>query len=356
MKTQNTKIRIKDIATLAGVSEGTVDRVLHNRGEVSEKSKAAVEKILEEINYSPNLLARSLASKKHYRFICLIPAHQVADYWESVETGFDSAAHDYLQYNIHLEKQYFNQFDANSFVTVSSQIIQNKPDAVFIAPIFRDETLNLTRELTSRQIPFSFIDSMIEEADFLTYYGQDSFQSGYVAAKLLLNSLPDNAQVVVIRTKRKGAESNQTIARKNGFMHFISENGLSNIELLNIEMTDDDENTNFELLREVFDLNSNIKAAITFNSKVCRLAKHLKTLNRIDVRLIGYDLLEENVKYLKNDVVSYLLAQRPDKQAYLTVRDMCAELIFKQKVKKINHVPIDILMKENIEYYMQFRE
>jgi len=90
----------------------------------------------------------------------------------------------------------------------------------------------------------------------LTYYGQDSFQSGYVAAKLLLNSLPDNAQVVVIRTKRKGAESNQTIARKNGFMHFISENGLSNIELLNIEMTDDDENTNFELLREVFDLNS----------------------------------------------------------------------------------------------------
>jgi len=68
MKTQNTKIRIKDIATLAGVSEGTVDRVLHNRGEVSEKSKAAVEKILEEINYSPNLLARSLASKKHYRF------------------------------------------------------------------------------------------------------------------------------------------------------------------------------------------------------------------------------------------------------------------------------------------------
>jgi len=39
MKTQNTKIRIKDIATLAGVSEGTVDRVLHNRGEVSEKVK-----------------------------------------------------------------------------------------------------------------------------------------------------------------------------------------------------------------------------------------------------------------------------------------------------------------------------
>ncbi|HNX12560.1 MAG TPA: LacI family DNA-binding transcriptional regulator, partial [Paludibacteraceae bacterium] len=49
MKTENTKVRIKDIAVLAGVSEGTVDRVLHNRGEVSKKSKEAVEKVLKEI-------------------------------------------------------------------------------------------------------------------------------------------------------------------------------------------------------------------------------------------------------------------------------------------------------------------
>ena len=105
MKNQNTKIRIKDIATMAGVSEGTVDRVLHERGEVSEKSREAVQKVLDEINYSPNLLARSLASKKHYQFACLIPMHKATDYWESVEKGFSQAAIDYLHYNIHPDKQ-----------------------------------------------------------------------------------------------------------------------------------------------------------------------------------------------------------------------------------------------------------
>jgi hypothetical protein len=35
---------------------------------------------------------------------------------------------------------------------------------------------------------------------------------------------------------------------------------------------------------------------------------------------------------------------------------MCRELIFKQEIKKINYVPIDILMKENIEDYMNFTE
>ena len=41
---------IKDIARMAGVSAGTVDRVLHNRGDVSSKSKAKVQKVLDEIS------------------------------------------------------------------------------------------------------------------------------------------------------------------------------------------------------------------------------------------------------------------------------------------------------------------
>ena len=70
MKSLPDKIRIKDIARLANVSTGTVDRVLHNRGEVSAKSREKVEKVLKEINYQPNIYASALASKK--RHICYI--------------------------------------------------------------------------------------------------------------------------------------------------------------------------------------------------------------------------------------------------------------------------------------------
>ena len=45
----------QDIARMAGVSAGTVDRVLHNRGDVSPKSKAKVQKVLDEIHYQPNV-------------------------------------------------------------------------------------------------------------------------------------------------------------------------------------------------------------------------------------------------------------------------------------------------------------
>jgi LacI family transcriptional regulator len=357
MKKLDIKIRIKDIATLAGVSEGTVDRVLHGRGDVSAKSLKAVNKVLEEIEYTPNLLARSLASKKQYRFVCLIPSHQDADYWQSIDNGFDIAAKEFLHYNVQIEKVYYNQYDVVSFRDVSKYMLENEPDAVLIAPIYRDETLKLTSELTKRNIPFSFIDSLIEEADFQTYYGQNSFQSGYIAAKLSLSALIEKDQVLVIRTKRKGSVSNQTENRYIGFLQYILDNELTDyLELVYVEMQEDDEVSNQEALREVFATNPNIKAIIIFNSKVYRLAKHLDSLNQTNVRLIGYDLLEQNVSYLQKGIISYLIAQRPDKQAYFTVRDMCRKLIFKQDITKINYVPIDILIKENIEYYLNFKE
>ena len=357
MEKSNSKIRIKDIAELAGVSEGTVDRVIHKRGDVSAKSMEAVKKVLEEINYTPNLIARSLASKKQFHFICLFPEHKSGDYWQSVSNAFDLAAEEFVHYNVRVEKRYFNQFDIQSFISVYGEVLEIKPDAVFLPPIFRDETLKFTSELTQLQIPFSFIDSLIEETNFVTYYGQHSFQSGYIAAKLLLNSISENKKVLIIRTKRNGAVSNQTIYRHNGFMQYVKDEKLINkLELINIEFNDDNENSNLDVLRDVFTNHTNIKAAITFNSKVYRLAKYIEVLKCKDVRIIGYDLLEQNVSYLKQGVISYLIAQRPDKQAYYTVRDMCKELIFKQEVSKINYVPIDILMKENIDYFLKFTE
>jgi LacI family transcriptional regulator len=67
------KIRIKDIAKRAQVSVGTVDRVLHNRGEVSEETRTLVNNIINELEYKPNLIASSLASKKPFQIGVLLP-------------------------------------------------------------------------------------------------------------------------------------------------------------------------------------------------------------------------------------------------------------------------------------------
>ena len=49
------RVRIKDIAKMADVSVGTVDRVIHGRSGVSESSRKRVEEILKQLDYQPNL-------------------------------------------------------------------------------------------------------------------------------------------------------------------------------------------------------------------------------------------------------------------------------------------------------------
>ena len=81
------KIRIKDIAERAGVSVGTVDRVLHERPNVSKTAREKVEKALKEMNYQPNMYASALAYNKSYTFYLLIPKHESEAYWAEIEEG-----------------------------------------------------------------------------------------------------------------------------------------------------------------------------------------------------------------------------------------------------------------------------
>lgn len=78
-----------DVARRAGVSRGTVDRVVHKRGRVSQKTIAKVQKAIAELGYTPNPNASSLASKREYTFTCLIPKFHKGEYWEKSTTDFN---------------------------------------------------------------------------------------------------------------------------------------------------------------------------------------------------------------------------------------------------------------------------
>ena len=121
---------------MSGVSTGTVDRILHNRGKVSEEAKAKVDKVLKKINYHPNLIARSLALKKRYHFIALIPTFEEGEYWEKVSQGIDKAEEELFSYNVDVERMYFNQYDKSSFDQLLPNIEGADCQGVVIATSF----------------------------------------------------------------------------------------------------------------------------------------------------------------------------------------------------------------------------
>ena len=184
--TGSLRITIRDIAEKAGVSVGTVDRVLHNRPNVSPKALVKVQKAIEEMNYEPNMYASALAHNKEYNFYCLMPKHESEAYWEEVEEGQLHACEMRRDFNVHAHMYYYKRKDEQSFRECYEAILAAQPDGVVVVPAKLEVTRKFTDQLHELNIPFIMLDSYMPDLRPLAFYGQDSFASGYFAAKFLM--------------------------------------------------------------------------------------------------------------------------------------------------------------------------
>lgn len=80
------KTTINDVARLSGVSKRTVSRVINNSSKVGETTRAKIQKIIDELNYSPNAQARGLAARRSY-LLGMIYDNPDALYLDDVQRG-----------------------------------------------------------------------------------------------------------------------------------------------------------------------------------------------------------------------------------------------------------------------------
>ncbi|MBP6064715.1 LacI family DNA-binding transcriptional regulator [Bacteroides sp.] len=345
------RIRIKDIARLADVSVGTVDRVIHGRSGVSESSKKRVEEILKQLDYQPNMYASALASNKRYSFACLLPQHLEGEYWTAVEAGISEAVVTYSDFNISVKTSYYDPYNYQSFVDASNTIIEAQPDGVMAAPTVAQYTKEFTGKLNELGIPYIYIDSTIKEVPPLAFFGQNSHQSGYFAARMLMLLAGSENEIVVFRKIHEGIiGSNQQENREKGFRQYMEEHHPS-CHILELNLHAEPDNKDTAMLDDFFRQHPTVNSGITFNSKAYILGEYLQAHQHEGFKLIGYDLLERNVACLKQGSISFLLAQQPELQGFNGIKTLCDHLIFKKEVTQVNYMPIDLLTVETIDYY-----
>ncbi|MFV0468049.1 MAG: substrate-binding domain-containing protein [Dysgonomonas sp.] len=354
----NANIRIVDIAEMANVSIGTVDRVLHNRGHVSEEKRERVEKVLKEINYEPNMVARFLASKRNYIFAAIVPFYNKGSYWELACEGINRAAKEMRKFNITVEYFQFDQYDRNSFTLATESLLGSKFDGVVIPTLFGEYVIELSGKLDELNIPYIYIDSGLSGQNNLAYFGGDSFVSGSIAAKLLLMETGSNADIIFSHIKFKHKEvSIQMRTREAGFMDYLSKIGYTGT-IHHVEINPDNLAQGKKQLEEILKKTNSVLGGIVFNSRIYELIKVLEKIDsklKENLRLIGHDAIEGNITALKKGQIMFLLSQRPDLQGYDAVKALGNYLLFKQIPDKENFMPIDILIRENIDYYKNYK-
>jgi LacI family transcriptional regulator len=346
-------IRIKDIAQLAGVSVGTVDRVLHNRGRVSEDALKKVMGVLEQIDYKPNLIARTLGANKTYRIAALMPNPDQDPYWASTKSGMSQAEAEWLRYGVKVESHFFNLYDKNSFREVAEAVSESRPDGILVAPIFYHETLPFFDLFRANGIPYVLFNTNIPEANALSFIGQNLYQSGKVGAELMhLAQQSDKGTLVVLHINEDLGNSVHLAEKEKGFREYfeVRKNHGFDIQTVNLYDTAD---ASAEAKITTLLSNPQIKGIFVSTSKGTYLiASFLEKHNKTEIKLVGYDMLQENIRYMRKGVVDFLINQNPKRQAFLGINHLVGHLILKKDAPPQDLLPLEIISKENLESYL----
>lgn len=349
---KNKKVTIQDVARCANVSVGTVDRIIHKRGKVALDKKQKVEEAIKQLNFKTNLLARTLALGTQHSIICLIPkVASTSKYWDIPKKGILQAHKMYKDFGIDVELFHYDLFDITSFEKQCATILQLKPTGVILAPLFMEQSKNFLLELKEKMIPAVLIDADIPDAEHLAYVGPNVKRSAYIAGKLMKTLLPETGDILILNVVKGELNAPALNRMTKGFLEFFHSDNKFRIHNLTIHTTKQEEV--FRELTKFYNKNPNIKGVFVTNS-MGHMVSNFHLLHNFDIRIIGFDLVKENIKHLKNGGIDYIISQSPMQQGMRAVQDLFELFIYKKEPVKLQYVPLDIIMKENVDYYINF--
>ncbi len=350
----NKRIRIKDIAEKAGVSTGTVDRVLHDRGNVSPDVKQLVLNVMDELGYERNIIASTLAYNRTWRIATLMPEFHTDPYWEQPNAGIDRAMKALRHYGVVLEPHIFMLFDQNSFVQHAREILDNPPDAVLFAPVFLKESTLLLKACEEKGIPNVMINTNIENAKSLSYIGQDSYQSGVLAGRLLHFGLNDGETALLLNLEIGSYNAKHLIDKEQGFRDYFARFPGQRIEIVKRDFEDfDNKNKLTAFLNELFKGHPRLNGIFFTNSRAYKAVDCLPEKIVQKIKIVGFDLVEPNLVHLRNNNIDFLINQNPVQQGFLGVISLFNHLVKKQKIEPQQYLPLDIVVTENLDYYLR---
>ncbi|HKJ43796.1 MAG TPA: substrate-binding domain-containing protein [Sunxiuqinia sp.] len=301
-------------------------------------------------------MASTLASKKTYSLAVIVPEPLSEEaYWNKPLIGVRKAFNEIQQYGVEITVFVFKQTDASFFKTKAKELLQNRYDGVVLAPFFSRESKDFARKLEALEIPFVFIDSNLKGTSKISYIGQNSFQSGTLAAKLLDFSVPGEATIMIIHFAKEMDNQNHLVQREMGFYNYFEKmKKPSNKKIITVEINDPSNEAYFAQIDEALQKAGNVKGIFVTNSMVYKVAEYLKAKKLHAIRLIGHDLIPNNVAFMEKDVVDFLICQRPEEQGYQSVMTLFQHIILKKEVSSENYTSIDIITKENLDFYQEF--
>ena len=299
---------IKQIADLAGVSRGTVDRVLNNRGGVNPETEKRIQQIITSLNFTPSKAGQNLAiRKKNLKFgFIMFGDAQSHPFFNEVAKGIRQKEDELKEYGVTVEILY-SEFDNHRHqIQLLEQLEQKGISGVAITPINHPAVAAKLRELTEKGIPVVTVNSDIGNAGRLAYVGSNYYKCGETAGGLLGLITGGSANVGIIYGSQDVLCHSQRIA---GFQDKIAAS-YPDIHIISSVSNHDDDIESYDVTRQLLEQNPDISALFLASAGVYGTCRAVLALGRA-LTIICYDCIPSTCDMIRKGIIQAAIDQQP---------------------------------------------
>lgn len=335
---------IKEIASLAGVSRGTVDRVLNHRGSVNPQTEQKILEIAQALDYKPNKAGIVLAARKKNLKLGVVLLGLGTFFYDGILAGVRDKASELADYNctVLIRQTYYN---LQQQLHAIDGLIAEGINGLAISPYNDNAIREKINELHSLGIPVVTLNTDIENSRRIAYVGSHFYRSGETAGGLMRLMAHGLVHVGIISGSRNVLCHTERIA---GFAHIIS--SYDNIHIVDTVNNNDDEEESYHLTTKLLARHPEVNALFFAAGGVYGGCRAIMDARRnTDMTVITYDMVKTTREYIEKGLIAATICQQPFLQgskplsilfAYLTAGELPAV--------ENDYVDIDIRIKENL--------
>lgn len=336
---------IKEIAALAGVSRGTVDRVLNNRGSVNPATAEKINEIAKALDYKPNKAGLALAAQKKKLKLGVILFSTDNPFFADVLKGVNEKAEDLAGYNCAvLVKQI--PISVETQLSAIDELLHEEVNGIALAPYNDDRIRARINELFEQGIPVVTLNTDIENSRRIAYVGSNYTKSGATAAGLMRLMTHDSVHIGIVTGSSDILCHTERIA---GFIDTLAPY-CDHMHIVSIIETQDDEIESYEQTSCLLKAHPEINALFFAAGGVyggCRAITSLGLADQLCV--IAFDKADTTEQFLREGVLSAVICQQPRIQGRKPL-DLLFTYLTSSKLpeKEYNYTAVDIRILENI--------
>lgn len=335
-------ITYKEIAEIVGVSRGTVDRAIHNRGRVSPEVKQRILEVAQEYGFTPSPVGRALARAKNPIKIGVVVHLAKIPFFKQVIDGVYKAKGQLANLGGEVLVRELPGLDPEKQLQAVNELVEEGIRGLAITPAEDDALRARLNELQEKGLPIITFNTDMAGLERLCFVGMDNIRAGQTAAGLMNMLLGENGGQVLIISGHITNQANSS--RVDGFVKEIAKN-FSAIKVPSIQFSLDDEKVAYDITMAALRGKPQIKGIFMpagGQAGVCRALEECGLAGKI--KLIVFDILPETIHYIQKGTIHFIIDQNAAAQGNRPPR-ILFDYLLDNKQPETLHILSDISIK-----------